>query len=76
MQPISHIRKSVFRCSQAELASLAGVSQATVSRWESGELNPNLDEMARIRAAALSASKDWDDRWFFELPASPTKGAA
>lgn len=68
MRPVEHIRKSVFRLSQHAFAEVAGVSQATVSRWENGEFEPNRDELQRIRDAARDNGITWDDRWFFESP--------
>jgi transcriptional regulator with XRE-family HTH domain len=75
VNPLIHIRKSIFGFTQAEMARLAKVSQGTVSRWEAGELSPDRNAMRRIRAAALKKvslkrgrGKSWDDRWFFELP--------
>lgn len=68
MSSIRHIRKSVLDLSQAELAAIAGVSQGTVSKWENGELNPNRDEMARIRDEAHRRELAWEDSWFFETP--------
>lgn len=68
MTPIAHIRSRVFKASQAEFASIAGVSQPTVSRWERGEWEPNRDELERIRSAAQDRRLNWDDKWFFESP--------
>lgn len=68
MNALRHIRKSILDLSQAEIAAIAEVSQGTVSKWENGELNPNMDEMARIRAAAMARNLPWDDSWFFETP--------
>jgi DNA-binding transcriptional regulator YiaG len=68
MNPIAHIRKTVFDVSQAAFAALAGVSQGTVSKWETGGLEPSRDELKRIRAAALAKGLKWNDRWFFEVP--------
>jgi transcriptional regulator with XRE-family HTH domain len=68
MQPITHIRKSVFGLTQAAFAEVAGTTQATVSRWEAGEFEPDRDDLARIRSAALERDLPWDDRWFFEAP--------
>jgi len=67
MSPIKHIRKTVFRLSQAEFAAVAGVTQATISRWEKGG-SPTLDEMQRIRAAAAARRIKWSDKLFFEAP--------
>lgn len=71
MMPIEHIRKNVFKASQAEFASIAGVSQPTVSRWEREEWEPNRDELERIRSAAQERKIDWDDSWFFDPPSEP-----
>jgi transcriptional regulator with XRE-family HTH domain len=69
MSALRHIRKSVLGISQADMATIAVVSQGTVSKWENGESDPNLDEMARIRDAAIKREIPWDDSWFFETPA-------
>jgi transcriptional regulator with XRE-family HTH domain len=69
MKPVEHIRKSVFGLSQEAFAEVAGVSQPTVSRWETGEFEPNRDELQRIRDAARGRGIEWDDRWFCEAPA-------
>ena len=71
MHPIEHIRKKVLGVNQASLAEIAGVTQATVSRWENGELDPGRNELGRIRDAARDRGLDWDDRWFFEAPRAP-----
>lgn len=63
--PVKLIRKVVFNIGQAEMASIAGVNQATVSRWESGELTPGQEEMMAIRKEALRRKIDWKDEWFF-----------
>lgn len=70
MLPMAHIRQNVFGLSQSAFAEIAGVKQPTVSRWEAGEFEPNRDELARIRAAALESGKPWDDAWFFAVPES------
>jgi DNA-binding transcriptional regulator YiaG len=68
MNTIRHIRKKVFKVSQAEFAACAGVSQASVSRWENGVALTST-EMAAIRAAAVARKLPWDDALFFETPA-------
>ena len=68
MSALRHIRKTVLGLSQAGFAAVAQVSQGTVSKWENAELNPNMDEMARIREAAMARGVAWDDSWFFETP--------
>lgn len=67
MKPITNIRTNIFRVSQSAFADLAGVSQATVSRWESGKWEPNRNELDRIRHAAQEREIEWDDRFFFEV---------
>lgn len=67
MNAMKNIRKNVFSVTQAEFAAIAGVTQATVSRWESG-IAPSLSEMQSIRAAAYERGINWDDSWFFETP--------
>lgn len=78
MSAIRYIRKSKFQVTQTEFAALAGVTQATVSRWENG-VAPSLDEMQAIRSAAAARAIDWDDAWFFETPTTedtPAHGEA
>lgn len=70
MNPMLHIRKLVFGVPQTEMAEIAGVSQGTVSKWETGLLAPDLAELERIRNEASRRNLDWDDRWFFEAPAA------
>ncbi|TAV48412.1 helix-turn-helix domain-containing protein [Rhizobium leguminosarum] len=67
MNALKHIRKNVFKVTQAEFSVLAGVTQATVSRWENG-VAPSLDEMKAIRDAAEARKIKWNDRLFFEAP--------
>ena len=68
MNALRNIRKNVFAVTQAQFAMVAGVTQATVSRWENG-VAPSLDEMKAIRRAAEERGINWDDRYFFEVPA-------
>lgn len=68
MNPMIHIRKTVLKMSQRELAAVSGVTQTTVSRWEAGSLEPSREEMARIRDEARKRRVRWNDRWFFEAP--------
>lgn len=70
MNPILHIRTQVLRISQAELAGIAHTSQGTVSKWEAGELEPDRNQLARIRVEAIKRGHRWRDRWFFEAPAA------
>lgn len=68
MNTIRRIRCEVFQVSQAAFAEIAGVKQATVSRWEHDLMEPTLAPLGRIRAAAIAQGLPWDDRWFFEAP--------
>ncbi|WP_435537654.1 helix-turn-helix domain-containing protein [Azospirillum sp. ST 5-10] len=70
-----YIRKHVLGISQCELARIACTTQATVSRWERGELEPSQGDLARIRTHALTSAATWDDAWFFEPPAPEGQGA-
>ena len=65
MNIIRSIRLNLFKVTQSEMATIVGVTQATVSRWENG-VAPSLDDLAAIRSAALARCLDWDDRFFFE----------
>lgn len=76
MKPLEHIRKNLFSVSQAAFSEIAGVTQATVSRWESGELEPGRAEMAAIREEALRRDIQWNDRLFFEAPPLQTEASS
>lgn len=68
ISPIKNIRKNLFKVTQADFASIAGVVQSSVARWEKGEGSPSLIEMQAIRQAAADHKIEWDDRLFFEVP--------
>lgn len=72
MTPMLHVRKHVLGLSQVDLAVVAKTTQGTISKWESGELEPDRDQLALIREEIQRRDIDWDDRWFFEIPNSPT----
>lgn len=76
MRPIEHIRRNVLSLTQSGMAEVAGVTQATVSRWESGEFDPSLDELGLIRAEAINRGLQWEDVWFFESPPSSEQESA
>jgi Predicted transcriptional regulator with C-terminal CBS domains len=68
MNAVTHIRKNILGATQGEIAAIVGVGQTTVSRWERGELSPDLDQMRRLRSELLRRGVEWDDAWFFDVP--------
>lgn len=74
--PMFLIRKTVFDISQEQMAVITDTSQATISRWESGELEPDRKQMDAIRAAALARDLPWKDEYFFNADAIPQERAA
>lgn len=80
MNAVRYIRKQVFKLNQAPFAELAGVSQPTVSRWESSDCSgsePTREDMERIRNAAIERGLAWDDSWFFRtFPENAAEAAA
>lgn len=70
------IRKNVFGASQKEMAAIAQTTQSTVSRWESGELLPDLAQLDRIRSVASQRGLKWSDGWLFEPAPKPDSAAA
>jgi transcriptional regulator with XRE-family HTH domain len=51
---------------QSEFAELAGVSQATVSRWLSGKDRPRMETISRLRERAKKRGLRWKDAWAFD----------
>lgn len=76
MSTVHHIRKAILDISQADLAAIANTTQASVSRWEKGELQPDLEQLRRIRDAVRQRGLAWEDSWFFDAPAVAAKEAA
>lgn len=68
MRPIENVRRKVFNVPQSEFAEIAGTSQASISRWEKGDLEPSHSEMDRIRSEAAKRGLPWHDSFFFEVP--------
>lgn len=67
--------RTARRVKQAHAAEILGVSQATVSRWESGALTPSPPEAARL-ADLLAARPDSDaDRALLDLVETSTEPA-
>lgn len=70
--------RQLLNLPQNRIAAIAGVSQATVCRWEQGQWEPNRDELERIRNYAIANGIDWEDANFFpsdDPPASPNSPA-
>jgi transcriptional regulator with XRE-family HTH domain len=77
MTPIEFIRRQVFAASQVEFATIAGVMQSTVSRWEKGEFQPGAEHLKAIREEAARRRIAWSDAWLFEAPKpAPTMAEA
>jgi DNA-binding transcriptional regulator YiaG len=68
MGPIEHIRTKILKITQTELGAIASTTQASVSRWEKGESEPDRTEMEAIRAEVIARGHAWEDSWFFEVP--------
>jgi transcriptional regulator with XRE-family HTH domain len=68
MNSMAHIRKNIFKLTQPQMAAVACVAQSLVSRWETGDRFPDIQDMDRIRKHAHSLGIKWDDSWFFEAP--------
>lgn len=71
--PMKIIRKSVLGFTQSEMAALTGARQATVSRWERGELEPDRRQMSAIRKKIIAQGKPWKDTWFFDVSSMPRR---
>ncbi len=50
MTPFRRLRKEILKVTQAHIAEVTGTTQATVSRWESGELYPDARQLAALRS--------------------------
>jgi len=66
MNKLRHIRVAIFSVTQVEMAGIAGVRQATISRWENDDCAPSLPALKRIRKEARRRRLKWDDAWFFD----------
>ena len=64
---LKRIRSEVFEETQVAFGIIAGVSQATISKWEKNKLSPELDQLAKIRKEAAKRGIPWQDEWFFSL---------
>jgi DNA-binding transcriptional regulator YiaG len=70
---IKRIRTEVFRTTQECMGEIAGVTGSKVSRWESGEIVPSLDEIAQLRIYAERNGLRWDDALLFSDYLDPPK---
>lgn len=76
MQSLRWIRQEVFGLTLAQMAEIAAVSQATLSKWENGIHPADFDAIARIREAAAARQIPWDDAWLFDgKPSWPADAA-
>ena len=66
MRALRRIRQEVFELTLAQMAEIAGVSQATLSKWENGIHPADFEAVARIRDEATCRGLTWDDAWLFE----------
>lgn len=81
MGPLYRVRKEILKLTQAEIAEVAKTRQATVSRWERGELEPSRDQLALVLEYARVHGIDLTPADFFGLdesasPPPPSEGAA
>lgn len=76
MDTIKHLRANVLGISQLDMAGFAGVSQATVSRWESGELRVTAEQAVKIERATKGAVTRSDLRPDLWPQSLKRKGAA
>lgn len=68
MTPAMFIRTEVFGFhSQEEFAEALGYTQASISRFESGEAFSSAAQK-KIRDLAAARGVAWDNNWFFEAP--------
>lgn len=67
--PSLRVWRSLRRVKQAHAAELLGVSQATVSRWESGAQTPSEAQAARLRALMAARLDGAADRALADLVA-------
>lgn len=64
MSDLIKIRK-LLSLSQAALGAVGGTTQATVSRWEKGELQPDREQIAKIIIYAKSIGVEITPEDFF-----------
>ena len=65
MSTVRHIRTVVLEgMTQDSFAKSIGRPQPTVSRWEKGELYPDIRDLQAIRALVDLHNKHWSPDWF------------
>ena len=58
------------KLSQVQLASMVGVSAATISKWKSGQQAPEADALERL-ASVVNVSPEWFTRHVSAQPSTP-----
>jgi len=66
---MSAIRSNTFGCTLEVMGTIAGTATSTVSRWESGELVPGIEEIKRLRGFAALHGLAWRDELIFDSQA-------
>jgi hypothetical protein len=66
-----YLRTEVFQTTQEVFGGIAGRSSPVVSRWESGDVAPGLDEILRLRAAAIKLGLPWHDPYVLDPTTVP-----
>lgn len=66
MQSFADIRKRALKITQTKVAEITGASQGTVSRWETGELEPSFSDLAKLRVWAAANERPLNDAWLFD----------
>lgn len=70
--PARYIREQIFCVeTQGQFGDLLGVTQETISRYETGALRLNVQAQDRIRKLAAERGIDWDNNWFYDIPQQP-----
>ncbi len=75
MRRIEFVRRRLLGLTQVDFARLTKVAQATVSRWESGELAPTLSAVTLAKAAVLDRGFSWNDAWLDQISSGDENAA-
>lgn len=65
--PLRNLRRA-RTLNQADLARLVGISQQTLSKYESGRLEPSADVLARLAAILGVSARDLSPTHHEEVP--------